>query len=129
MIVTPAGAPTLLAQAGEAPLSTLQSQGLEIQLQGLGRDRRIDHTDAQQLAVRADARDEVERIGGAAGAYLRVKEADRIFGLGLRRVALHRHRRDAGPGVLAGTFQEEQFGLFSSNPAGGEGRMDVDSFT
>jgi beta-xylosidase len=28
-----------------------------------------------------------------------------------------------------GTFQGEQFGLFCSNPAGGEGRMDVDSFT
>ncbi|MFZ0266081.1 glycoside hydrolase 43 family protein [Caulobacter sp.] len=28
-----------------------------------------------------------------------------------------------------GTFQGEQFGLFCHNPAGGEGRIDVDSFT
>ena len=28
-----------------------------------------------------------------------------------------------------GTFQGEQFGLFCYNPAGGEGRIDVDSFT
>ena len=97
----------MLADSGCAPLSTQTlplpwtRRAVDAERELLRLQRGVDHRDFQRAPIGTQCRDDIERIGRAAGAHLRMVESHRIARRRLRRIAVHDQRQRAGAKMLA----------------------------